>query len=84
LAISVVTQVFVLVAPIFLSGLRFYGTFIAIFAALIWLSLCCQIVVYGLAWLAMRLGAPVPIVPNAGPRGRTEGSSSRPGDQTAG
>jgi membrane protein len=84
LAISVVTQVFVLVAPIFLSGLRFYGTFIAIFAALIWLSLCCQIVVYGLAWLAMRLGAPVPTLPGAGPRGRSEGASSRPGDQTAG
>jgi len=84
LAISVVTQVFVLVAPIFLSGLRFYGTFIAIFAALIWLSFCCQIVVYGLAWLAMRLGAPVPIVPDAGPRGRSGGASGHPGDQTAG
>jgi membrane protein len=84
LAISVVTQVFVLVAPIFLRGLRFYGTFIAIFAALIWLSLCCQIVVYGLAWLAMRLGAPAPIVQVAGPRGRSEGTSGHPGDHTAG
>ncbi len=78
LAISVVTQVFVLVAPIFLRGLRFYGAFVAVFAALIWLSFCCQIVVYGLAWLALRMGAPIAAAPGAAPsRGAGEAWSGQ-------
>jgi YihY family inner membrane protein len=59
-AVGILTQAFVIVTPIFLRGLRFYGTFVAIFAALIWLSFSCQVVVYGLAWLAERMRAPLP------------------------
>lgn len=60
IAVSLLTQLFVIITPIFLRGLRFYGTFVAIFAALIWLSFCCQIVVYGIAWLAERMRTPLP------------------------
>ena len=52
--------------------------FVAVFAALIWLSFCCQIVVYGLAWLALRMGAPVAAAPGAAPsRGAGEAWSGQ-------
>ena len=57
-AVSVLTQVFAIVAPIFFKSLRIYGTFFALFAALIWLSLCTQVVLLGVAWVARRVKAP--------------------------
>jgi len=58
LAVSGLTQVFAIVTPLFFTSLRLYGAFVALFAALIWLSLCTQIVLIGVAWLARRVGAP--------------------------
>ncbi len=58
IGVSVITQVFAIVAPIFFRSLRVYGTFVALFAALIWLSLCTQIVLLGVAWLARRVKSP--------------------------
>jgi membrane protein len=57
-AVSVLTQVFAIIAPIFFKSLRIYGTFFALFAALIWLSLCTQVVLLGVAWVARRVKAP--------------------------
>jgi membrane protein len=59
-AISGLTQVFAIVTPLFFTSLRLYGAFVALFAALIWLALCTQIVLIGVAWLARRVGAPKP------------------------
>jgi YihY family inner membrane protein len=66
LTVSALTQVFAIVTPIFFTSLRLYGAFVALFAALIWLSLCTQIVLIGVAWLARRVGAPRPERPEAG------------------
>lgn len=66
IAVSGLTQVFAIVTPLFFKSLRLYGTFVALFAALIWLSLCTQIVLIGIAWLARRVGAPRPERPVVG------------------
>jgi membrane protein len=63
LTVSIVTQVFALIAPIFFRSLAIYGTFVALFAALVWLSLCTQVVLLGVAWIARRVNAPRPIRP---------------------
>jgi membrane protein len=69
-AVSTLTQIFAVVTPIFFNSLRLYGAFVALFAALIWLSLCTQIVLIGVAWLARRVGAPRPERPaTTGPAG---------------
>ena len=57
-AVSFLTQVFALIAPVFFKSLKIYGTFFALFAALIWLSLCTQVVLLGVAWVARRVHAP--------------------------
>lgn len=66
-AVSLLTQVFAVVTPIFFRSLRIYGAFVALFAALIWISFCAQIVLIGVAWLARCVGAPRPQRP--GPAG---------------
>ncbi len=58
LVVSGLTQIFAIIAPIFFRSLRIYGTFFALFAALIWLSLCTQVVLLGVAWVARRVKAP--------------------------
>ena len=63
IVVSAITQVFAVIAPIFFRSLAIYGTFIALFAALIWLSLCTQVVLLGVAWIARRVGAPRPTRP---------------------
>ena len=73
--LSGLTQVFAIVTPIFFTSLRLYGVFVALFAALIWLSLCTQIVLIGVAWLARRVGAPKPEKPAA-----TAAAGERPGE----
>ncbi len=57
-AVSFLTQIFAIIAPIFFKSLRIYGTFFALFAALIWLSLCTQVVLLGVSWVARRVHAP--------------------------
>ena len=65
IVISLVTQIFAVIAPVFFRSLAIYGTFIALFAALIWLSLCTQVVLLGVAWIARRVNAPQPIRPGS-------------------
>jgi membrane protein len=73
--VSALTQVFAIVTPLFFKSLRLYGAFVALFAALIWLSLCTQIVLIGVAWLARRVGAPGPERPAAAASAATAGPS---------
>jgi membrane protein len=65
IVVSAITQVFAIVAPIFFRSLAIYGTFIALFAALVWLSLCTQVVLLGVAWIARRVNAPRPTRPGS-------------------
>ena len=73
--VSALTQVFAIVTPLFFKSLRLYGAFVALFAALIWLSLCTQIVLIGVAWLARRVGAPRPERPGFGGTGAVGATS---------
>ena len=63
--VSAVTQIFAIVAPIFFRSLAIYGTFVALFAALVWLSLCTQVALLGVAWIARRVHAPRPTRPGS-------------------
>jgi membrane protein len=63
--VSAVTQIFAIIAPIFFRSLAIYGTFVALFAALVWLSLCTQVVLLGVAWIARRVNAPRPTRPGS-------------------
>lgn len=80
--VSLLTQVFAVVTPIFFRSLRVYGAFVALFAALIWISLCAQVVLIGVAWLARRVGAPRPERP--GVAGMVVGPSVARGGESAG
>jgi len=82
MTVSALTQVFAVVTPIFFNSLRLYGAFVALFAALIWLSLCTQVVLIGVAWLARRVGAPRPDRPGA--PGTVGGGSAEPVAESSG
>jgi membrane protein len=58
-ALTVLTQLFSYVAPRLIGAAAVYGTFVAIFAAMVWLSLGFQVLLIGACWLRERLG-PMP------------------------
>ncbi len=51
-ALAVFTGLFTLLAPRLIGSASVYGTFVAVFAALVWLSLSFQALLVGAAWLA--------------------------------
>ena len=55
LAISVLTQLFVFIAPRLVGSLAVFGSFAAMFAALAWLSLIFQALLMGAAWTRERM-----------------------------
>jgi len=55
LAIGVFTEVFAIIAPLMLRTAAFYGTFIAIFALLTWLSISLNVMLIGASWLRVRM-----------------------------
>jgi uncharacterized BrkB/YihY/UPF0761 family membrane protein len=57
-ALTVLTQLFSYVAPRLIGSAAVYGAFVAVFAAMIWLSFGFQILLLGAAWLRERLGPP--------------------------
>lgn len=59
LALTVLTLLFSYIAPRLIGSAALYGTFVAIFAAMIWLSTGFQLILLGAAWLRERLG-PMP------------------------
>jgi membrane protein len=58
-ALTLLTQLFSYVAPRLIGAAAIYGTFVAIFAAMIWLSFGFQLILIGACWLRERLG-PMP------------------------
>ena len=60
IALAAITQLFSFVAPRLIGAAAVYGTFVAIFAAMIWLSALFQVLLLGAAWVRVRLGTPVP------------------------
>ena len=59
-ALTILTLFFSFVAPRLIGAARFYGTFAAIFAAMIWLSTGFQLMLLGAAWIRERIGPPPP------------------------
>jgi membrane protein len=58
IALAALTQLFTYVAPRLIGAAAVYGTFVAIFAAMIWLATGFQLLLIGAAWVSVRLGSP--------------------------
>ncbi len=56
LALAVLTQIFSYIAPRLIGTAAVYGTFVAIFAVMVWLSTAFQLLLIGAAWVAVRSG----------------------------
>lgn len=56
LLLATITQLFSYIAPRLIGAAAIYGTFIAIFAAMVWLSTAFQLLLVGAAWVRERLG----------------------------
>lgn len=54
--LAVLTQLFSFIAPRLIGTAAIYGTFIAIFAAMVWLSAGFQVLLLGAAWVRERIG----------------------------
>jgi membrane protein len=54
IGMAALTQLFSYVAPRLIGSAAVYGTFVAIFAAMIWLSLGFQLLLIGAAWVRVR------------------------------
>jgi membrane protein len=54
LALAVLTGVFALITPRLVGALSVYGAFVAVFAAMIWLSYVAQAILVGAAWVHRR------------------------------
>jgi membrane protein len=53
-ALAVLTGIFALITPRLVGSLRVYGAFVAVFAAMIWLSYVAQAILVGGAWVHRR------------------------------
>ncbi|MDQ2964263.1 MAG: YihY/virulence factor BrkB family protein [Chloroflexota bacterium] len=62
-ALAALTQLFSYLAPRLIGAAAVYGTFVAIFAAMIWLATGFQLLLMGAAWVSVRLGPPPPAQP---------------------
>jgi membrane protein len=60
LAMALLTQLFSYVAPRLIGTAALFGTFVAIFAAMIWLSLEFQLLLLGATWVRVRIGGERP------------------------
>lgn len=54
--LAALTQLFSYIAPRLIGTAAIYGTFIAIFAAMVWLSAAFQLLLIGAAWVRERIG----------------------------
>jgi uncharacterized BrkB/YihY/UPF0761 family membrane protein len=54
--LAALTQLFSYIAPRLIGTAAVYGTFVAIFAAMVWLSTGFQLLLVGAAWVRERLG----------------------------
>jgi membrane protein len=60
IVLALLTQLFSLIAPRMIGAAAIYGAFVAVFAAMVWLSTSFQILLVGAAWLRERLGPTPP------------------------
>jgi membrane protein len=61
--LTLVTQLFSYIAPRLIASVALYGAFVAIFAAMVWLSTGFQVMLLGAAWIRERIGpAPPPFL----------------------
>jgi membrane protein len=75
--LTVFTQVFTYVAPRLIGAAALYGTFVAIFATLAWLSFGFNFMLIGVAWVRVRLLARIPEAGTDGSEaGETAGSEA--------
>lgn len=58
--LAAVTQLFTYIAPRLIGAAAVYGTFVAIFAAMIWLATGFQLLLVGAAWVSVRMDRPPP------------------------
>jgi uncharacterized BrkB/YihY/UPF0761 family membrane protein len=65
IALAVVTQLFSFIAPRLIGSAAIYGTFIAVFAAMVWLSTGFQVLLIGAAWVRERLEVDSPFEPES-------------------
>lgn len=64
--LTLLTQLFSLVAPRLIGSAAVYGAFVAIFAAMVWLSTGFQLMLLGAAWIRERIGpTPPPFLEDA-------------------
>ena len=59
-AIAVLTQAFSFIAPRLIGTAALFGTFVAVFAAMVWMSTTFQLLLIGAAWVRERIGEPPP------------------------
>jgi len=55
LAITLLTELFTLIAPYLAGTASLYGAIAAIFVLLAWLQLCAQLIVMGMVWVRIRM-----------------------------
>jgi membrane protein len=55
-AIALLTQLFSYIAPRLVGTAALFGTFVAVFAAMVWMSVAFQVLLVGAAWVRERLG----------------------------
>lgn len=60
IGLAAVTQLFTYIAPRLIGAAAVYGTFVAIFAAMIWLATGFQMLLIGAAWVSVRMDRPPP------------------------
>lgn len=58
LAISILTELFAIIAPFLAGTASLYGAIAAVFVLLAWLQLCAQVIVMGMAWMRIRMHGP--------------------------
>jgi len=59
-SIALLTQLFSYIAPRLVGTAALFGTFVAVFAAMVWMSTAFQLLLVGAAWVRERLGPPGP------------------------
>jgi membrane protein len=60
IGLTALTQLFAYIAPRVIGAAAVYGTFVAIFAAMIWLATGFQMLLIGAAWVSVRMDRPPP------------------------
>jgi len=60
IGLAALTQLFAYIAPRVIGAAAVYGTFVAIFAAMIWLATGFQLLLMGAAWVSVRMDRPPP------------------------